>query len=80
MSEKHGGARPKRRLDDKRGGARPGSGPTVRRIQLDSASARALRVLWQARRDVSDNPALSPADVVMDLIRAAYAEYDRGRS
>lgn len=80
MSDKRGGARPKRRLDDKRGGARPGSGPTVRRIHLDADTARTLRVLWLARRGVSGNPALTPAEVVTDLIRAAYAEYDRGRS
>ena len=62
----------------KRGGARPGSGPTVRRIRLDADTAKTLRVLWLARR--SDNPALTPADVVAHLIRAATTEYDRGRS
>jgi hypothetical protein len=65
---------------NKRGGARPGSGPTVRRIRLDADTAKALRVLWLARRSAGDNPQLTPADVVAHLIRAATTEYDRGRS
>lgn len=73
-----GGPRPKTRPDDRRGGARPGSGPAVQRIHLDRDTAAALRVLTLARRGVTGNAAISPVDVVRGLILAAYAEYEAG--
>lgn len=73
-----GGPRPKRRRDDHRGGARPGAGALVRRLQLDKDTARQLRILTLARRGVSGNNELAPVDVATDLIRAAFAEYETG--
>lgn len=72
-----GGSRPKRRPDDNRGGARPGAGALVRRLQLDKDTAQQLRIMTLARRGVSGNN-LRPVDVATDLIRAAFAEYEAG--
>lgn len=73
-----GGSRPKRRPDDHRGGARPGAGALVRRLQLDKDVAQQLRILTLARRGVTGNANISPVDVATDLIRAAFAEYETG--
>ena len=73
-----GGSRPKRRRDDGRGGARVGAGALVRRLQLDKDTAQMLRILTLTRRGVSSNPDLQPVNVVTDLIRAAYAEFEDG--
>ena len=37
-----------------------------------------LRILTLTRRGVSSNPDLQPVNVVTDLIRAAYAEFEDG--
>ncbi len=73
-----GGPRPKLRRDDRRGGARAGAGPVVRRLHLDEDTARALRVLTLVRRGITGNQDLSPADVAADLINAAWREYSAG--
>jgi hypothetical protein len=70
-----GGSRPKRRPSDRRGGARPGTGPTVKRLTLDEDTAAALRVLTLARRGITGNAALRPVDVVTQMIQAAWREY-----
>jgi hypothetical protein len=70
-----GGSRPKRRPSDRRGGARPGTGPTVKRLTLDADTAAALRVLTLVRRGVTGNASLRPVDVVSELIRSAWREY-----
>jgi hypothetical protein len=70
-----GGSRPKRRPSDRRGGARPGSGPTIRRLVLDADTAAALKVLTLVRRGITGNAALRPVDVATELIRAAWREY-----
>ena len=73
-----GGPRPKRRSDDSRGGARSGSGPAVRRLNLDADTAHALRVLTAVRRGITGNPSLRPVDVATELINAAWREYSAG--
>lgn len=75
-TKKHGGSRPKRRDNDARGGPRPGSGPTVRRIHLDAETAQELRILWLRRRGVTGNNNIQPVDIVTDLIHAAWLELD----
>lgn len=74
-TRKYGGSRPgnPRGL---RGGPRPGSGPTVRRIHLDAETAQELRILWLRRKGVTGNSDLQPVDVVTDLIHAAWIELD----
>lgn len=71
-----GGSRPKRRPDDRRGGARPRSGPSIRRLQLSAEAAQELKILTLNRRGVTNNNDLRPVDVVTELIRAAYVEYE----
>lgn len=73
-----GGSRPKQRLDDPRGGARPGAGALVRRLQLDKDTAQELRILTMCRRGITNNPALSPLDVATALIHQAYMELEEG--
>lgn len=73
-----GGPRPKRRPDDRRGGARCGAGALVRRLQLDKDTAQELRILTIVRRGITENPALSPLDVATTLIHQAYLEYEEG--
>jgi len=73
-----GGSRPKRRPDDPRGGARPGAGALVRRLQLDKDTAQELRILTMVRRGVTENPALSSLDVATALIHQAYREFEEG--
>lgn len=73
MTTTHGGSRPKRRDSDRRGGARPGTGPVVRRIHLDADTARSLRVLTLARRSLGSQ--VTEVDVVSSLIRQAFDEY-----
>jgi hypothetical protein len=70
-----GGSRPKRRRWYRRGGARPGSGPTVKRLVLDDDTAAALKVLTLARRGITGNAALRPVDVAAELIQSAWREY-----
>ncbi len=73
-----GGSRPKRRPDDPRGGARPGAGALVRRLQLDKVAGQELRILTLARRALTGNQAITPDDVAADIIHAAWLEYDAG--
>lgn len=63
VPNKHGGARPKRRPDDRRGGARRGAGAPVRRLQLDKDTAQKLRALCDGK---------SPLEIVSALIHQAY--------
>ena len=72
----HGGARTKVRQDDRRGGARPGAGATVRRIHLSKEDAQTLRVLTLARRALGSN--VTEAGLVATLIRQAWNEYSEG--
>lgn len=74
-TRKHGGSRPgnPRGL---RGGPRPGTGPTVRRIQLDKETAQELRILTLRRRGVTGNKNIQPVDIVTHLIHAAWLELD----
>lgn len=60
----------------KSGGARTGSGPTVRRLQLSKEAAQELRILTSHRRALTNNQALQPADIATQLIHAAWLEYD----
>lgn len=73
---KHGGARQKRRPDDKRGGARPGAGGLIRNLHLDKETATELRILTLHRRALTNNPALSSVDVVAQVIHEKWLEYD----
>jgi hypothetical protein len=56
------------------GGARPGSGPIVRHIHLDMATARMLRTLTRERRAIS--PDITEHQIVTELIAAAAADRD----
>ena len=60
----------------KSGGARKGSGPTVKRLQLSKEIAAELRTITMHRRALTNNRALHPADVAAQLIHAAWLEYD----
>lgn len=71
---RHGGPRPGN-PNGKRGGARPGSGPTVRRLQLSKEAARKLRILTLDRRSIA-SAEFSEVDMVESLIDTAWAEYD----
>jgi len=75
-SRKHGGARPKRRPNDKRGGARRGAGGLVRNLHLDEETARELRIITLHRRALTNNPALQPVDIVTQLIHGLWLTYD----
>ena len=75
---KHGGARPKRRNTDQRGGARPGSGPIQVRLRIGKIAGQELRILTLARRSVTGNQAITPDNVAADIIHAAWLEYDAG--
>ena len=75
---KHGGARPKRRNTDQRGGARPGSGPIQVRLRIGKVAGQELRILTLARRALTGNQAITPDDVAADIIHAAWLEYDAG--
>jgi hypothetical protein len=70
----HGGARPGN-PNGRRGGPRPGSGPTLRRIQLSRAAAQKLRTLTLNRRSIVGGE-FSEVDMVESLIIVAYADYD----
>lgn len=74
-TKKHGGSRPgnPRGL---RGGPRSGSGPTVRRIQLDKETAQELRILTLRRRGVTGDNNVQAVDIVTHLIHAAWLELD----
>lgn len=70
-----GGSRPGN-PNGRRGGSRPGSGRMVKWIHLDDVAAAELRTLVMNRRAVTGNQELSEDEFVIELIRAAYAEYD----
>lgn len=69
-----GGSRPKRRFDDRRGGARPRSGPAIRRLQLSAEAAQELRILASARLGGAGVEACER--LVEALIHQAWEEYD----
>lgn len=54
MTNNHGGARPKRRQSDRRGGARPGAGGLVKSASFSAADARTLRTILLARYGKAD--------------------------
>lgn len=60
----------------KSGGARKGSGPIVRRLQLSKDAAQKLRILVSHRRGLINNQQLQPVDFVEMLIHEAWLEYD----
>jgi len=75
---KHGGARPKRRNTDQRGGARPGAGALQVRLRLPRNVAQELKILTLVRRGVTGDQTISPDDVAAQTIHAAWMEYDAG--
>ena len=75
---KHGGARPKRRNTDQRGGARPGAGALQVRLRLPRDVAQELKILTLVRRGVTGDQTISPDDVAAQTILAAWIEYDAG--
>ena len=58
------------------GGARRGSGPTVRRLRLSKEAALELRILTLNRRGVTGNNEIQPVDIVTEMIHASWLEYD----
>ena len=75
---KHGGARPKRRNTDQRGGARPGAGALQVRLRLPRDVAQELKILTLVRRGVTCDQTISPDNVASQIIHAAWMEYDAG--
>lgn len=60
----------------KSGGARIGSGPTVRRIQLPKEAAIELRILLLHRRALTNRQDLQPVDLIAQFIHEKWLEYD----
>lgn len=56
------------------GGARPGSGPHRRRLQLDKETAKVLSKLTKQARAV--NPAVTEETIVATLVARAWRELD----
>ena len=52
------------------GGARPGAGALVKRLNLSKDTATILRMITQHRRAITGNQELQPLDVVTQLIQA----------
>ena len=72
--QQHGGARPKRRADDKRGGPRPGAGGLVKSVALSTEDWRTLRIILLARGGRADKAAVSA--FFAGIIRQAWQIYD----
>lgn len=58
------------------GGARPGSGPTVRRLQLSKGAAQELKILTLHRRSLTNDQSIEPVLIVEHLIHKAWLEYN----
>lgn len=60
-----------------KGGARPGSGPTVNRLRLDRETAQMLRIMTLARRAATGRQ-VTALEVATWIIRREYEEYEAG--
>lgn len=60
----------------KRGGARPGSGPHRRRLQLDADTARELALLTKEWRESRNIPTLDEESVVRELVLQARTSHE----
>ncbi len=58
------------------GGARAGSGPKARRLQLPKGASQELNILLLHRRALTGNQELQAIDVVVQLIHEKWLEYD----